>query len=82
MEQIQKKLRIVIPKGRLYTKVIALLNDAGYGFEVDERVYVPRVNDESIEAKVLKPQNIPKLIEMGSHDAGFAGLDWIEETES
>jgi ATP phosphoribosyltransferase len=73
-------LKIIIPKGRLHGKVVDLLNDCGYGIETDERVYIPRVADGEIEAKLLKPQNIPRLIELGSHDAGFCGYDWIRET--
>ena len=73
-------LKIIIPKGRLHGQVVDLLNDCGYGIETDERVYIPRVVDAEIEAKLLKPQNIPRLIELGSHDVGFCGLDWIKET--
>lgn len=74
------RLKIIIPKGRLYGQVIGLLNDCGFGVEADERAYIPRVADPGIAAKLLKPQNIPRLIELGSHDAGFCGLDWIAES--
>ncbi|UCE05747.1 MAG: ATP phosphoribosyltransferase [bacterium] len=77
-----KKLKIVIPKGRIYSNVVRLLNDSGFGIEVDERVYVPRIDDPEIEAKIMKPQNIPRLVELGSHDVGFTGYDWILETEA
>jgi len=30
----------------------------------------------------MKPQNIPKLLELGSHDVGFTGHDWIIETSA
>jgi len=56
-----KKLKIVIPKGRLNKKVTQLLNDVGLGVETDERRYIPRVEDPDIEAKIMKPQNIPQL---------------------
>jgi len=76
------KLKLVIPKGRIYSNVVGLLNDAGFGVETAERVYIPRVEDREIEAKIMKPQNIPKLVELGSHDAGFTGYDWIAETQA
>ncbi|MBN2347044.1 MAG: ATP phosphoribosyltransferase [Candidatus Aminicenantes bacterium] len=76
----RRPLKLIIPKGRLHGAVVDLLNDCGYGIETDERVYVPRVADPEIEAKLLKPQNIPRLIELGSHDAGFCGHDWVVET--
>lgn len=75
-------LRMVIPKGRLYDGVVRLLQEAGVGVERDERVYVPRVSDPEIEAKLLKPQNIPRLIELGAHDIGFCGFDWVRETRA
>jgi len=28
----------------------------------------------------MKPQNIPSLLELGSHDVGFTGHDWVVET--
>lgn len=75
-----QKLKMVIPKGRIYNKVVNLLNDSGYRIEVDGRIYIPRIDDNEIEAKIMKPQNIPKLVELGAHDVGFTGYDWIIET--
>ena len=31
---------------------------------------------------IMKPQNIPQLVEFGAHDVGFTGYDWIVETQS
>ena len=76
------KLKMVIPKGRIYSNVVKLLNDSGFGIEADERIYVPRIEDVELEAKIMKPQNIPKLLELGSHDVGFTGYDWIVETNA
>ncbi len=76
------KLKMVIPKGRIYSNVMNLLNDSGFGVERAERVYVPRVEDNEIEAKIMKPQNIPKLVELGAHDIGFTGRDWVLETKA
>jgi ATP phosphoribosyltransferase len=75
-----QRLRLVLPKGRIFDSVLALLGDAGFGMEVDDRVYVPRVEDPELECKIMKPQNIPRLLEIGSHDAGFTGHDWVVET--
>ena len=62
------KLRIVIPKGRIFENVVKLLNEAGIYMQVNERGYRPIVNNPEIEIKIMKPQNIPKLVELGSHD--------------
>ena len=77
-----QKLKIVIPKGRIYSNVAKLLNDAGFGLEAAERLYTPTVDDKEIEAKIMKPQNIPQLVELGAHDVGFTGHDWIVETNA
>jgi ATP phosphoribosyltransferase len=33
-----------------------------------------------LDAKIMKPQNVGVLLTLGSHDAGFTGLDWVRET--
>jgi ATP phosphoribosyltransferase len=33
-----------------------------------------------LDAKIMKPQNVGELLELGSHDAGFTGIDWIRES--
>jgi len=75
-----KKLKIVIPKGRLNKKIVWLLNEIGLGIVTENRCYIPRVNNPDMEVKMMKPQNIPQLVEVGSHDVGFTGLDWVVET--
>jgi ATP phosphoribosyltransferase len=30
----------------------------------------------------MKPQNVGELLELGSHDAGFTGMDWLRESRS
>jgi len=75
-----KRLKMVIPKGRLYAEVVRLLNDAGFAVEADSEAYRPSVGLFGFEAKVLKPQNIPRLVELGAHDIGFTGHDWVVES--
>ncbi len=74
------KLKILLPKGRIYENVANLFAEAGISISLPERAYRPTVNQEDLEAKVMKPQNIGKLLELGAHDAGFTGVDWIRET--
>ena len=74
------KLKILLPKGRIYENVVELLAGAGISVKLPERAYRPIVNQDDLEAKVMKPQNIGKLLEMGAHDCGFTGRDWIDES--
>lgn len=71
---------MVIPKGRIFKKVAQLLNDASIGLETNDRLYVPHIGDPEVEGKIMKTQNIARLIELGSHDIGFTGYDWVVES--
>ncbi len=77
-----EKLKIVIPKGRIYDNVADLLISSGIYFKTGERNYKPEVNAKNIDIKIMKPQNIPKLLEMGARDIGFTGYDWIKEEKA
>lgn len=77
-----EKLKILLPKGRIYENVVELFNGAGISIKLPERAYRPTVNQDDIEAKVMKPQNIGKLLELGAHDVGFTGRDWVEESNA
>jgi len=75
-------LKLVLPKGRINTKVLKLLSECGIDLIGDERNYRPKAYGFDLEVKLLKSQNIPSLVEIGQHDIGFAGLDWIKERRS
>ena len=74
------KLRLLIPKGRIYDSVARLLADAGFPVSLADRTYRPSLGAGWIDAKIMKPQNVGELLELGSHDAGFTGIDWITES--
>jgi len=74
------KLRLLIPKGRIYDKIASLLTEAGFPIALAERTYRPSLGADWIDAKIMKPQNVGELLELGSHDAGFTGIDWIKES--
>ena len=75
-------LKLVLPKGRINTKVLKLLSDCGIELIGGERDYRPKAYGFDLDVKLLKSQNIPSLVEIGHHDIGFAGLDWIKERRS
>ena len=76
---MSNKLKLILPKGHIQKGVMELLKRIGLEFPATDRSYRPKSSDPEIEAKVLRPQNIPKLIELGRHDCGFAGHDWVVE---
>ncbi|MBC7360806.1 MAG: ATP phosphoribosyltransferase [Candidatus Aminicenantes bacterium] len=82
MRKKQKVLKILIPKGRLFPAISRLLKEIGLFQEISEQSYLPPCSDSQIAAKLMKPQNIPELVDIGSYDAGFTGLDWIIEKKA
>ena len=74
------KLRVLIPKGRIFDNVSRLFSDAGYPISLADRTYRPLIAADWMDAKVMKPQNVGELLELGSHDLGFTGIDWIKES--
>ena len=75
-----EKLRILIPKGRIFDNVSRLFFEAGFPIALSDRTYRPALGADWLDAKIMKPQNVGELLELGSHDAGFTGIDWIKES--
>jgi ATP phosphoribosyltransferase len=74
------KLRLLIPKGRIFDGVARLFAEAGFPIVLTDRTYRPSLGAGWLDAKIMKPQNVGELLELGSHDAGFTGSDWIRES--
>jgi ATP phosphoribosyltransferase len=80
LEKRREKLRILIPKGRIFDNVARLFSEAGFPISLADRTYRPIIGADWLDAKIMKPQNVGELLELGSHDAGFTGIDWIRES--
>jgi ATP phosphoribosyltransferase len=76
------KLRVLIPKGRIFDNVSLLFSEAGFPLRLADRTYRPVIGADWLDAKVMKPQNVGELLELGSHDVGFTGVDWIRESNA
>lgn len=79
MSIVDPTLHLAIPKGRMYDGVVQLLAEAGIRLHHGSRGYRPKVSLSSVEAKLLKPQNIVEMLHVGTRDLGFAGSDWVAE---
>ncbi|MGF1477373.1 MAG: ATP phosphoribosyltransferase [Geminicoccaceae bacterium] len=75
----QPTIRLALPKGRMQDQVLELLTDAGIEVMFGRRGYRPKLSLAGFETKLLKPQNIVEMLQVGSRDLGFAGHDWVEE---
>ena len=73
-------LRLLVPKGRIFDNVSRLFAEAGFPIALADRTYRPTLGADWLDAKIMKPQNVGELLELGSHDAGFTGVDWIRES--
>lgn len=59
--------------------VLRLLGEAGIKVSFAERQYRPTVSFADCDAKLMKPQSVVEMLDIGSRDLGFAGADWVTE---
>jgi len=76
------KLRFGLPKGSLQEAAIEKMARAGYNIIVSSRSYVPYVDDDQLEIRLIRAQEISRYVEHGYLDCGITGFDWIEENGS
>ncbi|NVM53581.1 MAG: ATP phosphoribosyltransferase [Candidatus Helarchaeota archaeon] len=76
------KLKFAIPKGSLQDGTLKLFRQAGYNIAGGTRSYRPSINDPEIELKILRPQEIPTMLQESAHDIGISGEDWVKETSA
>ncbi len=74
------KLKLGVPKGSLQETTFNLLSKAGFHFSVSSRSYFPSVDDEELEAMLIRAQELPRYVEDGVFDAALTGYDWIVES--
>jgi ATP phosphoribosyltransferase len=77
-----RKLKMALPKGSLEQSTFDLLKKAGWNVTNTSRSYYPRVDDEELSLVLLRPQEMPRYIEMGKLDAGLCGKDWVLENQA
>ncbi|HXI52573.1 MAG TPA: ATP phosphoribosyltransferase [Candidatus Saccharimonadales bacterium] len=77
-----KKLRFGLPKGSLQEATIEKMAKAGWNVSVSSRSYIPYVDDEELEIRLIRAQEISRYVEHGYLDCGITGHDWIVENGS
>jgi len=75
-------LRLGLPKGSLQEATFSLLHKAGYDFKISSRSYFPSIEDDEIEAMLVRAQEIARYVEDGVFDVGLTGKDWILENRA
>lgn len=76
------KLRIGLPKGSLETATLQMFKKAGFNISQGQRSYFPTIDDEELEAILIRAQEMPRYVEEGVLDVGLTGKDWIMESKS
>ena len=77
-----KKLRFGLPKGSLQDATVAKLAKAGWNIHVSSRSYLPSVDDDELDIRTIRAQEMSIYVERGYLDCGITGLDWIQENNS
>ena len=72
-------LKIGLPKGSLQESTFELFKRSGFDFRVSARSYEPEIDDKEITPRLIRPQEIPRYVQMGVIDCGISGKDWIED---
>ena len=75
-------LRLGLPSGSLQDATFSLLAKAGYNFSKNTRSYSPSVDDDEIQAVLIRAQEIAGYVDKGIFDAGITGKDWIMENNA
>src|SRR3989442_4622152 len=75
-------LRFGLPKGSLQDATIEKMAKAGYNISVSNRSYIPYVDDQEMQIRMIRAQEISRYVEHGYLDCGITGFDWIQENGS
>lgn len=79
MPETKPILRLGLPKGSLQEPTLELFKRAGFNVVVSSRSYRPAVDDEELEIRLLRAQEIGRYVGHGFLDCGITGRDWIVE---
>ncbi len=82
MSESKNTLRLGLPKGSLQEPTLELFKRAGFNIVVSSRSYRPTVDDEELELRLLRAQEIGRYVDHGFLDCGITGKDWIAENNA
>jgi ATP phosphoribosyltransferase len=75
-------LKLGLPKGSLQEATFEKLAKAGYNVKVSSRSYLPYIDDEEMEVRLIRAQEVSRYVEHGYLDCGITGHDWVIENGS
>lgn len=75
-------LMLGLPKGSLQDSTIKLFGKAGFNISVSSRSYRPSIDDEKLDGRFVRAQEVSRYVEHGYFDCGLTGQDWVKENDS
>jgi ATP phosphoribosyltransferase len=82
MSEKKPLLMLGLPKGSLQDSTIALFAKAGWKISVNSRSYRPEIDDEELDGRFIRSQEVSRYVELGFFDCGLCGWDWVQENGS
>src|SRR4249920_4017187 len=82
MQETKARLRLGLPSGSLQEATLQKMAKAGFNIQINSRSYIPYVDDEELEIRLIRAQEISRYVEHGYLDCGITGIDWIQENSS
>ncbi|MBU6408884.1 MAG: ATP phosphoribosyltransferase [Verrucomicrobia bacterium] len=79
---MSNKLKFGLPKGSLQDATIEKMAKAGFNISISSRSYIPSVDDDEMEVRLIRAQEISRYVEHGYLDCGITGHDWVIENGS
>lgn len=77
-----QKLILGLPKGSLQKSTFEMFGKAGFSIKSGSRSYFPKVDDDELDIRLIRAQEMSRYVEHGMLDVGLTGLDWITENGS
>jgi ATP phosphoribosyltransferase len=75
-------LMLGLPKGSLQDPTIKLFGKAGFNISVSSRSYRPSIDDDQLDGRFVRAQEVSRYVEHGYFDCGLTGQDWVLENAS
>ncbi len=75
-------VRLGLPKGSLQNATLEKMAKAGFNITISSRSYIPHVDDDELEIRFIRAQEVSRYVEHGNLDAGVTGHDWVVENGS
>jgi ATP phosphoribosyltransferase len=75
-------LMLGLPKGSLQDSTIKLFGKAGFNISVSSRSYRPSIDDEELDGRFVRAQEVSRYVEQCYFDCGLTGQDWVKENDS